>query len=123
MALADSLYPIFGIVNLRSQKGQRWAEIVDYVSHLDSVDPYVMAFTLTMRRLRRQNSMEKSACKDPLCAVCATSIVESYPGTEESLVRFFYSNLTEIEQSLKRLRSRRVERQPLTTPQRAAAVA
>jgi hypothetical protein len=101
MALYDSLYPHFGIAKLREQHGQQWAEIVDHIRTLSVTDPYVMAFTLTVKRIRKQNKLATSQCKDPLCAVCIAEVLEYFSGSEEELVTFYFNNLHEIQQTVK----------------------
>jgi hypothetical protein len=48
-----SLFPGFGVNELRNRRGRRWAELVDTLSELPGTDSRVMAFSLTMRRLSR----------------------------------------------------------------------
>ena len=56
MVLTKSLYfPFFGLLNLRGRRSERWADIVDRVSTLSRTDPEVIAFSLLMKRLRRNN--------------------------------------------------------------------
>ena len=105
MALYDSLYPYFGVTTLRDQHGHRWGEIVDYVRGQNAADPHVMAFTLTLRRIRKQHGLAESLCKDPFCAVCATDILKHFPGTEEELIRFYFKNLHEMQQTVKVMRA------------------
>jgi hypothetical protein len=104
MALYDSLYPHFGVARLREQHGQEWAEIVDRVRTLNVTDPHVMAFTLTVKRIRKQSKLAASQCKDPLCAVCTAEVLEYFSGTEADLVNFYFANLREIEQTVKLMR-------------------
>ncbi len=108
MALNDSLYPLFGVARLRAQHGQRWAELVDYVSRLEAVDPHVMAFTLTVRRVRRGAGILAAACSDPFCAMCAADVLEMFRGSEEDLLRLYYRHLDEVRLGVGSLRQRRV---------------
>src|SRR5688572_15534674 len=105
MALYDSLYPYFGVTTLRDQRGQRWAEIVDYVRGQNAADTHVMAFTLTLRRIRKQHGLSASLCKDPFCAVCASDVLKHYPGSEEELIRLYFKNLHEMQQTVKAMRA------------------
>ncbi len=108
MALSDSLYPFYGVKQLATQHGRKWAELVNYIRTLDAADPHVMAFTLTVRRIRKANRLAASACTDPFCAVCAAEVLGHFQGTEEELLRLYYNNLGEIKMTLKHLT--RVER-------------
>lgn len=101
MALYDTLYPQFGVAKLREQHGQKWAEIVDHIHSLGVTDPQVMAFTLTVKRIRKQNKLSTAQCKDPLCAVCTAEVLEYFTGSEEDLVNLYLSNLREIQQTVK----------------------
>jgi hypothetical protein len=105
MALYDSLYPYFGVTSLRDQHGYKWAEIVDYVRGQNAADPHVMAFTLTLRRIRKQHNLSTSLCKDPFCAVCASDVLKHYPGSEEELIHLYFKNLHEMQHTVKMLRS------------------
>jgi hypothetical protein len=105
MALYDSLYPYFGVTSLRDQRGHKWAEIVDYVREQNAADPHVMAFTLTLRRIRKEHKLSVSLCRDPFCAVCAADILKHFPGSEEELIRFYFKNLHEMQQTLTVLRA------------------
>jgi hypothetical protein len=96
-----SLFPGFGVNELRNQRGRRWAELVDTLSELPSTDPGVMAFSLTMRRLSRHLGPGYHLCDDPLCAVCASRIVANYEGEEDELLAMYQDNLRAIERRLK----------------------
>lgn len=121
MALYDTMYPYFGVAHLREQRGRSWAQIVDHVSRLGPADPHVMAFTLTLRRIRKQQGLSASLCKDPLCAVCAADLLAQYKGTEEDLIRFYFRNFDEIQQTVKHMRATAIARPPAYTAQRAVA--
>jgi len=121
MALHDSLYPYFGVTKLREQHGNRWAEIVDYVGKQSPADPHVMAFTMTLRRIRKQYNLSGSLCRDPFCAVCAADVLSHFPGTEEDLIRLYFNHLHEIEQTIKTMRTNRLERVPVVAPAYAVA--
>jgi hypothetical protein len=98
-----SIYPSFGVETMRGHLGQRWAELVDCVAKLPVTDPYVMALSLTLRRIQKRfNPAEKvSTCREPLCPTCATDIVESFPGSEQELLDLYYRHLDEINVTLK----------------------
>lgn len=118
MALISStLYPLFGLYNLRSQRGDRWAQLVDHVSTLASSDPQVIALSLTTRRLRRGASSEHGTCHDPFCAVCAAQVVANFDGTEQELIEFYHRNLDEVRARLTTMRVREL------VPVQASAVA
>lgn len=111
MALGDTLYPFFGVNHLATQHGRKWANLVAHIRTLDAADPHVMAFTLTVRRIRKA-FQTSNTCSDPLCAVCAAEVLQHYRGTEEELLRFYYHNLDEVKMTLKQMRRTRIERIP-----------
>ncbi len=92
-----ALYPLFGIDVLRSQRGSRWTALVDRLGALPGTDERVMAFTLTIRRLRRQGILTQDLCSDPFCALCAARVVEQYAGSEDDLLALYEANLKEIK--------------------------
>ena len=93
-------YPVFGVSKLRNQKGKRWAELVDWLCTLSEGAPEVMALTLTLRRLRRAQSLDQAVCRDPFCALCAAAIVENVEGGEEALMVAYRANLMEISHTI-----------------------
>jgi len=101
----NSFYPLFGINSLRGQRGQRWADLVDWVGTLRGSDPHVMAFTMTIRRLNRLNPEDK-LCSDPFCAVCAAQVVALFDGSEQELLNFYYNNLNEVQSAIQNMRVR-----------------
>lgn len=118
MALLNTtLYPLFGIYSLRSQRGETWARLVDHLSRMPASDPQVMALSLTTRRLRRGSSLEHSTCHDPFCAVCAAQVVANFDGSEQELIELYHHNLDEIRARLGTMRVREL------VPVQASAVA
>jgi hypothetical protein len=81
-----------------------------------------MAFTMTVRRLRRAHALPASMCHDPFCAVCAAEVLDHFSGTEDELIRFYRQNLDEIRLTVKQMRVRRIER-PAAVPAYVSAVA
>ena len=108
--ISSSLYPAFGVGMLRSQRDQRWAKLVDSIGTLPTSDPRSIAFTLTMRRLRRRGNLDQHLCRDPSCAICATHVVASFEGNEQELVDFYYNNLNEINHTRNTMPIRRIVR-------------
>jgi hypothetical protein len=104
--LSSTLYPFFGVMNLRSQRGDSWARLVDHISTLNATDPQVMALSLTSRRLRRGTNLEHNTCHDPFCAVCAAQVVANFDGTESELIALYYRNLDEIRMRMATMRTR-----------------
>lgn len=107
----NSFYPLFGFSSLRSQRGQRWADLVDWVAKLPGSDPHVMAFTMTIRRLNRTRTAENKLCSDPFCAVCAAQVVASFNGSEQELLDLYYRNLNEVQSTVRTMRVREVVRE------------
>lgn len=96
------IHPNFNVEILRSQLGHHWHEVVDYVAKLPVTDPYVIAFSLTLRRIQKSFDLSQkiSTCREPLCPTCASDIVESFPGTEQELLELYYRHLDEINMTL-----------------------
>lgn len=101
-------YPAFGLSRLRGQHGHRWADLVDWISQLPESDPQVMAFTLTMRRLRRSLRLDHAICRDPFCAICSAAVVAGFDGGEDALLALYQRNLDEIARTLAARRVRTV---------------
>jgi hypothetical protein len=101
-----AFYPLFGVSRLRSKQGKRWAELVDWLSTLHANAPEVMALTLTLRRLRRAQSLDETVCHDPFCALCAASVIESVEGGEGALLAAYHANLAEITHTITTMRVR-----------------
>jgi hypothetical protein len=107
MALYErTLYPLFGLRSLRSQRGERWAKLVDHISKLPMSDPQVMALTVTTRRLRRNTGLEHSTCRDPFCAVCAAQVVANFDGSEQELLNLYHRNLDDVKMAMSSMRMR-----------------
>jgi hypothetical protein len=107
MALYTStLYPFFARLVLREQRGKRWSQLVDTISELPATDTRVMAFSLTMRRLRAYRNAEHQHCRDTFCAVCASQVVANFDGSEQELMDFYRHNLDEVNMALKTMRRR-----------------
>jgi hypothetical protein len=104
------MYPQFGIDQIRSQQGQHWAELIDWLKTLPVSDPHVMAFTLTLRRLQRMARLDGFLCSDPLCAVCAAEVVASFDGSEQELLNLYRIHVDEITSALKKMSYRRPSR-------------
>lgn len=107
----NSFYPLFGMNSLRSQRGQRWADLVDWVGKLPGSDPHVMAFTMTIRRLNRMRPAEEKLCSDPFCAICAAQVVSSFDGSEQELLDLYYRNLNDVQSTIRTMRVREVVRE------------
>lgn len=121
MAMYDSLYPHFGVARLREQHGYRWGDIVDEIHALHVTDPRVMAFTMTIKKIRKQHDLAASLCHEPFCAVCTAEILEHFGGSEEDLIHAYFGNLFEIQQTLKMMHMHRMERTyPMTKTGTAA---
>ena len=107
MALyTTTFYPLFGLHSLRSQRGEKWAHLVDHLSRLPSSDPQVIALTVTTRRLRRAMTQEHDTCHDPFCAVCAAQVVANFDGSEQELLDLYHHNLDEVRARMSTMRVR-----------------
>ena len=106
----NALYPSYGVAKLRTQKGVRWAKLVERLRHLPSVDPQVMAFTLLMRRLQKRQGGDVLPHHASLCAVCALEVLSSFEGTEQELLDLYHRTLEELTHRLQTRRVRRLSR-------------
>lgn len=102
----ESLYPSFGMAQLRNSRGTRFRALVDWVSSRSVVDPEAMAFTLMVRRIRRLTPELATHCHDPMCMLCAAEVVARYPDSDESLLAIYHQTLDEIETRLGLMRER-----------------
>ena len=94
---SQALYPAIGVQALRTQRGQRWAELIGWVAELPATAPEAMAFTLTIRRLRRYLfPTEDGQLHNLRCAHCVNRLVRAFEGTEKDLLTVYYENLQEI---------------------------
>ncbi|NDJ54100.1 MAG: hypothetical protein GYB68_13600 [Chloroflexi bacterium] len=80
-----------------------WVDLVEHLRERSASDPQMMAFTLTMRRLRRDLELDRRLVHDPFCQHCAAEIVSHYPGSEQDLINLYFRNLNEIERGLRNM--------------------
>jgi hypothetical protein len=112
LALATAQVPAYspmGLQRLRAQHGRRWVELVEWVSALPISDPHMMAFTRTVRQIRKLLNMDSDTTIDPFCQHCASHVIAQYHGSEEELLRLYHRNLNEITETLHTMRRRSVE--------------
>src|SRR5687768_13950609 len=109
MAMYDSFYPHYGVAKLREQHGCRWGDLIEQVRALNVTDPRVMAFTLTVKKIRKQHRLSTSLCKDPFCAVCTAEVLEHYRGSEDELIHYYYGSLREVQQTMKLMYTHRTD--------------
>ncbi len=101
-----ALFPTFAVRWLQRKRGEQWAELVDYVSTLDSIEPQAMALSLTIRQLKTDHLIAQSLCDDPRCAVCASQVLDTYEGSEDELLALYHRNLDDIKFALGTMRVR-----------------
>lgn len=101
-----ALFPNFAVRWLQRKRGERWAELVDYVSTLDSIEPQAMALSLTIRQLKTGHQIAQNLCDDPRCAVCASQVIDSFQGSEDELLALYHRNLDDIKFALGTMRIR-----------------
>lgn len=101
-----TLFPPAAVRRLAGQFGSRWAEIVEDVNRQPLTDPHTMAFTLTMRRLRRQHD-DCPAEHEPLCAACACDLLAGCAITEQELVTLYQRSLADVRQAIRSMRAQR----------------
>jgi hypothetical protein len=110
IAIRPLFAPLFGLRRLRGRYGYRWSELVDRINDLPRTDPQVMAFRFTVDRIRRDLGAAPSTCSNRYCATCISEIVEQFEGSEDDLLKAYYSNLDEVKAELKAMRERAVRR-------------
>lgn len=103
----EALFPDFGVQRLRNLRGALWAELVERIAKLPETHPAVMAFTLTIRRIRRDLALDSHThCHVPGCAICAAQVALNFKGDDEDLLDLYSHNLNEIYSVLARMRMR-----------------
>lgn len=100
--------PLFGLRRLRGRYGYRWSELVDHVNDLPQTAPQVMAFRLTVDRIRRDLGFSLPTCSNRYCSTCISEVVEQYQGSEDDLLSFYYANLDEIKGTLADMRRKSI---------------
>jgi hypothetical protein len=103
-------FPLFSFLRMRKQKGERWAKIVETVNELPLNDPRVIAFRLTVDRVRRMQNKMDTTCRDRFCATCISDLIAGFPGTEQDLISFYNQNLDEVNFEVRAMRSRAAAR-------------
>ena len=99
-------FPLAGLFKLRRETDNRWAELVEYIDTLPITDPQVIAFRLTLDRLRRGQGKTRTTCRDRFCTVCTEELVADFKGTTDDLISMYYHNLDEVTFELKAMRAR-----------------
>lgn len=102
-----ALFPKYAVRWLQQKRGVRWAELVDYIRTLDSIEPQVMALSLTVRQLKTTHKMiTPNLCDDPRCAVCASEVIGSFQGSEDELLALYHRNLDKLNHAIGSMRIR-----------------
>lgn len=84
---AEVLFPARVIPSLRHLRGEKWRQLVDYVSPRPESDPEVLAFSLLMIRLDgclRCTADSYRAMRG--CTMCAQQTITRFRGTDEDLI-------------------------------------
>ena len=102
-----SLFPKFAVRWLREKRGTRWADLVDHISGLESIDPQSMALSLTIRQLKANHQIAQSLCDDPRCAVCASQVIDTFDGSEDELLALYQRNLNDLKFAIGTMRVRK----------------
>ncbi len=105
--IADTLYPGYATNRFRRQAGRRWNELIDWVTSLPRTDPHVMAFTRTLRNINQEQPGHTPLGRGPICAVCAARLLDDFQGSEEQLLELYYSNLYDINTTIKKMNSKK----------------
>jgi hypothetical protein len=114
-------FPLFGLLELSRQHGTEWRSLVDRVNALPVDDPEVIAFRLTIDRIRRGQGNAPHGCRDPFCASCVSQIVAGFEGDEKDLIAFYHRNLAEVNFTMRSMRKRAVRRETRTAALRRVA--
>jgi hypothetical protein len=102
-------FPLFGMLKLRKQRGSEWRRLVDRVNALPVDAPEVIAFRLTIDRVRRAQGEDLRACHDPFCANCVSQVVAGFEGDEKDLLALYHRNLAEVNFTIRTMRRRAVK--------------
>lgn len=114
-------FPFLGFRRLKRQRGERWAALVEEVNALPLTDPRVIAFRLTIDRIRRALGQQQTSCGDRFCAMCISDILDDYDGTEDELLAYYQSCLDEVRFEIRALRARARYARQKAEAQRLAA--
>jgi hypothetical protein len=106
IAFKNSFHRRSGLKSLTPQRGRSWLRLVDHIETLPVSAPEVMAFSLMLRRLRRDAGLGRALYNEPGCAMCAAEILSYYDGTEKELIRFYQKTLDEVVQRISTMRVR-----------------
>jgi hypothetical protein len=93
----------------QAQRTSRWTELLEMIRALPVSDPHMMAFTRTVRQVRRLLNLDSQSAFDPLCQNCTSHIIGQYVGSEEDLLNLYHHNLTEINETMLNMRRRSIE--------------
>jgi hypothetical protein len=102
-----AFFPASSVNLLRAQQGRRWAKLVDRVQSLPVSDPEVIAFSLTLRRLRRSHQLSDKVCRETWCAHCASEVLAHFQGSESDLLQMYQQNLVEVKLRVASMRTHR----------------
>lgn len=103
----DSFFPSSSFLGLREQRGTRWAELLDRINHLPAQHPEVIAFQLTIDRLRREQPCSSPVCTEPFCARCVEAVIGSFDGDDDDFMGLYHRNLVEVKFTIRAMRARR----------------
>ena len=86
----EYLFPPRLIPDLKDLRGEKWAELVEYVASLPETDPDTLAFCLMMIRLNAcLNCVSGSYRFMRGCELCSQQTIARYQGTDEELIELF----------------------------------
>ena len=97
MALySNSYYPQYGVDELRSRYGVRWADLVNLVNSLPKTDARVIAFTVTMRRLSKSLHLPERLMIDAFNAISINIVLRLFGRSEDDVLAMYRANLDEV---------------------------
>jgi len=102
----NTFYPYYGVSMLRTHYGRQWAELMDSLRQLPAHDPQMVAFTVTMRRIRKALNLSENLMRDPFSALDADAILDAFPGGEQELLRLYQFNLSQVQATMGNMRLR-----------------
>lgn len=94
----DLFFPVHVIPSLQNLRGQKWQDLVCYVSKLPNCHEGQLAFVLMMSRLNGCTTCETDSYRAMRgCFPCAVQTLRRYKGADEDLVAAYEEALADIQ--------------------------
>ncbi|MEL7591477.1 MAG: hypothetical protein AAGU17_09345 [Anaerolineaceae bacterium] len=97
----EILFPIRIIPALRDLRGEKWAQLIDYLSSPEAEDRDLVAFSLMMVKLGSCNACNADSFRAMRgCRHCAILTIRRHRSTDEELIELFKTTKLDIEEYL-----------------------